>query len=131
MPAPISRRHLVAGAAWSVPAVIVASAAPAFAVSAACPTFLNRQVTQTPGGGADVTINFDPRSITSGTSYTVTVTVTGCNLQAPAQPVTITENQAKFSLRGRGGGTTCTAQVTYTVKPPGGTCGGSFTVGVG
>ncbi len=83
------------------------------------------------GGGADVVINFDPTSITSGTTYTVTVSVTGCSLQAPAQPVTIAENQARFSLRGVGGGITCVAQVTYTVNPPGGACGGSFTVGVG
>lgn len=131
MPAPISRRHLVAGAAWSIPVVVVASAAPAFAASATCPTFLNRQVTRAPGGGADVIINFDPRSITRGTTYTVTVTVTGCNLEAPAGPVTIAENQARFSLKGAGGGTSCTAQVMYTVNPPGGTCGGTFTVGVG
>ena len=131
MPAPIPRRQLVAGAAWSVPAVVVASAAPAFAASATCPTFVNRQVTQTPGGGAQVIINFDPRSITKGVTYTVTVSVTACNLQGPAQPVPIAENQARFSLQGRGGGTTCTAQVIYTVNPPGGTCGGSFTVSVG
>ena len=131
VPAPISRRHLVAGAAWSVPAVVVASAAPAFAASASCPVFRNRQVRQTPGGGADVIINFDPRSITTGMTYAVTVTVTGCNLQGPTQPVPIADNEARFSLIGSGGGTTCQAQVTYTVNPPGGMCGGSFTVGVG
>lgn len=56
----VSRRHLVAGAAWSVPAVAIAGAAPAFAISAR-PKGLNGWVTLQAGncsnGGRRVVID--------------------------------------------------------------------------
>lgn len=44
MSTPISRRRVVTGAAWALPAVVVAGAAPAVAASIACPTVLNTVV---------------------------------------------------------------------------------------
>lgn len=76
-PAPFSRRGLVAGAAWTTPAVLLAGAAPAFASSGA-ELVITAPATIAPTHGAYVSVPFTVTNIGSAaTSGTVRVNIPG------------------------------------------------------
>lgn len=83
----VRRRTLVKGAAWAAPAVMVGSAAPAFAASSIPPTFTFSQACKSPGNSCEsfpkgyefgfLVCNLSDQAIWL---YTVTYTTSGTNL---------------------------------------------------
>lgn len=65
----ISRRRLAKGAAWSVPAVAVLVASPAYAASIACPTLTGVVLNRPSNDSATVTLTLT--GFVSGTTYSV------------------------------------------------------------
>lgn len=68
----ISRRTVVAGTAWAVPAIVVASAAPAFAAS---PVFVLGAICKVAGGGSTKQYVFQLNASASGTVTITSVTI--------------------------------------------------------
>ena len=132
----ISRRTVVAGTAWAVPAIVVASAAPAMAASG--PVVLSGRACKGPGNGAnskdyylEVILN-NTSSVTKTFCFTsivlINATITlgqcypvGANSE---QTVTITINNRPDSANGSAtlsytiDGTPGTTSATYTDFPP-------------
>lgn len=100
----INRRTVAKGMAWSVPAVAIASAAPAFAVSGPTPTITFTSACKSPGNSCKVfpkgyrfnskVCNTSPVDIWI---YTITFTASGSNLtltlREPTLPIKVPANQ--------------------------------------
>jgi len=132
----ISRRTVVAGTAWALPAIVVASAAPAMAASG--PVVLSGRACKGPGNGAntkdyylEVILN-NTSSVTKTFCFTsivligATITLGQCYPVGPnsEQTVTITINNRPDSANGSAtlsytiDGTPGTTSATYTAFPP-------------
>lgn len=104
------RRTLVRGAAWSIPVVVIAAQAPAFAASHDAPTVGSFSVCKQPGGpnavncqGYRITVSL---SVQPGKTWTIDLTqvnINGANLLGSTDPlqftgVTTTANSITFSV---------------------------------
>lgn len=121
----VSRRTLVAGTAWAVPAVIVATAAPASAASNVCGFVFTLEVTCQADGQVTGRLCFQRNGCTGSDTYINIVSITGngqteeifgeaVNIFAGAPPGTRTCRPSRpFAL---GPLATGTAVVAYTVN---------------
>lgn len=81
----LSRRTVVIGAAWAVPAIVVASAAPALAASG--PVVLTGRACKDPGNQGNKSYYFEVK-LTNTTSSTVTYTFTQISINGETTTVT-------------------------------------------
>jgi len=92
MPEEISRRRLAKGAAWSVPAVAVVAASPAYAASG-----LLDAPNVTWSRNADCTVLVSWPAVSNATSYEVQYKTTPAGAWLPATPLTTTSPAASVS----------------------------------
>jgi hypothetical protein len=120
-PAGISRRRLVQTAAWTTPAILIATAAPAYAVSgvdvnAGLPTTF-RSISPLVSG-LDITIPFSNDGSVNATALVVTVTLVPTNPSAPsrinAASTTATASQADGWSAPAAGGTSAVRTFAFT-----------------
>lgn len=97
MPEEISRRRLAKGAAWSVPAVAVVAASPAYAASG-----LLDAPNVTWSRNADCTVFVSWPAMTNATSYEVQYRTTPAGAWLPATPLTTTSPGASVSANATG-----------------------------
>ena len=117
----LSRRTVAIGAAWSVPVIIAATAAPAAAASVVPAEVGTGTLVHTTGSNYTLTLFFN---LPAGSSEVVTITSvvagTGQTLSTfgtvpQSQTVTTNAPDAIYSLTRNGQNSSTTAVVTYTV----------------
>ena len=99
-----SRRQVVRAGAWTVPAVAVATAAPAFAASGANLSTSSGTITRAGGNPQPITINLTIINSGTATTDSLTLTLTVAGLQSATTP----SGWTQVSLN------TTTGVVTYT-----------------
>jgi hypothetical protein len=118
----VSRRTVAIGAAWSVPVIIAATAAPAAAASAVAALAATGTLVKTTGQNYTLTLFFD---LPAGSSDLITVTSVVADSgktrstfgPVPAsKTVTTASPDAVFALSRNGQNSATTAVVTYTVN---------------
>lgn len=124
MTRPVRRRTLVAGLAWTTPAMTLAAVAPAYAASTnpcPTPTYTVSKTCGTPGTSTSVVFTFcaaTGATIAAGSQFSVTTAATGFN----PNPAASTTNGTVAAVTA--GGTTTFTVTTATAV----TSGGCFTV---
>ncbi|QNE36461.1 hypothetical protein [Leifsonia shinshuensis] len=113
-----SRRTVVAASAWSVPAIALATASPAYASSTDGPVNLPQTLTGVVGGGWSIATNFGANGLPTGypTAARPTATVVPITVSpARATTVTLTLSGAGFSFFTAATNATFTPTQTVTV----------------
>jgi len=123
----ISRRRVTAGAAWTVPVILIGAAAP-LAAASACPT-LDTPVTVTGRTTGSATVRLTFQGV-GASPYIFNVTsVSGVDFTGPTGAHTLTSPLSLTFTRSNNSNASGTVTVSYTIQPfQGSVCGqGTFT----